>query len=200
VFDRWRSPLWQEVDFWALDLETSGLDPRADDILSVGMVPVRAGVIRWGESYYSLVRPRQGHRPSPEAMRIHHILPGELDEAPDLLQVLREIDGRLAQGPLIVHYAKLDVGFLRSACARLGVPWRRPTVVDTLRLLGRLTHMRRRLDPYAESMPADLARARAALGLPPHVRHHALYDALATAELFLALADRLGAKKLRQLR
>ena len=40
---------------------------------------------------------------------------------------------------------------------------------------------------------------RALLGLPEYEYHHALHDALATAELFLALRARLRLERLRQL-
>lgn len=194
-----RSPPWREVEYWSLDLETSGLDPRTDDILSVGMVPVRGGSILWGERYYSLVRTSASHRPSIEAMRIHHILPEEADRAPELPEVVDAVLGRLEGAAVIVHYGKLDLGFLKLAARRLERTWRRPEVVDTVRLLGRMTHLRRRLEPYAEAFPADLAKARRELGLPVHRHHHALYDALATAELMIVLADRLGATRLRHL-
>ncbi len=194
-----RSPPWRDIEYWSLDLETSGLDPRRDDILSVGMVPIRAGSILWGERFYSLVRTSPGHRPSIEAMRVHHILPEEADRAPELPEVLDDVLARLADAAIVVHYGKLDLGFLQVACERLDRAWPRPSVVDTVRLLGRMTHLRRQLEPYAEPFPADLAAARRELGLPAHRHHHALYDALATAELMLVLADRLGAKKLRHL-
>ena len=194
-----RSPPWREIEYWSLDLETSGLDARTDDILSVGMVPIRAGSILWGERYYSLVRTSADHRPSIEAMRIHHILPEEADRAPELPEVLDEVLGRLANAAIVVHYGKLDLGFLQVVSKRLGRDWPRPAVVDTVKLLGRMTHLRRQLEPYAEAFPADLAAARRELGLPVHRHHHALYDALATAELMLVLADRLGAKRLRHL-
>lgn len=201
MFGRWfGSPAWREIPLWALDLETSGLDPRTDAILSVGMVPVRDGTIRWGERYYSLVRLPEDHRPSEEAMRIHHILPEEASKAPPLREVLGEVLRRLDGAAILVHYGKLDLGFLRWACRRLRRRWPQPPVVDTVRLLGRMTFLRRRLDPFAESLPADLSGARAEFRLPAHVEHHALADAVATAELFLALADRLGAKTLRHLR
>lgn len=193
------SPSWDAPVYWALDLETSGLDPQRDAILSVGMVPIRQGVIHWGERFYSLVRPRAGHRPAEAAIRIHHILPRELEQAPELDEVLQEILERLAEDVLLVHYARLDIGFLRRACPRLGRTWPRPRVVDTVKLLGRLSHRRRQLSPYAEPLPTDLSRARQAFDLPPHKAHHALHDALATAELFLALRSALEARKLRQL-
>lgn len=185
---------------WALDLETSSLDPGTGDILSVGMVPIREGKIRWGERYYSLVRPEPGREPSAEAMRVHHILPAEVKSAPDLGRVFDEVTRRLDEGVLLLHFARLDLSFLRDAASRLGENWRPPPVVDTVRLLARVGHRKRQLDPYADPPPTDLAGAREESGLPPHVRHHALFDALATAELFLALRSRLGAKTLRQLR
>jgi DNA polymerase-3 subunit epsilon len=194
-----RSPLWDAVDYWALDLETSGLDPHHDLILSAGLVPIRRGAIHWGERFYSLVRPPSGQVPGEAAIRIHHILPRELQAAPTIDQVLPEILDRLTDGVLLVHYARLDLGFLRRACRSQARRWPRPRIVDTVRLLSRLGHRRRQIEPHAESLPADLGEARRALGLPAHLRHHALYDALATAELFLAVRRALGASRLGQL-
>lgn len=194
-----RSPPWDSMVYWSLDLETSGLSPTKDDILSVGMVPVREGTVRLGEAYYSLVRLPPAHKPSAEAMKVHHILPHEAVEAPALEDVMAEVTARLAEGVLLVHFGRLDIGFLRQAARRLGRDWRRPRIVDTVRLLARLNHRRSHIDPSAEPHSTDLGLAREELGLPPHTRHHALYDALATAELFLLLRERLGARKLRQL-
>ena len=60
------SPRWDVPVYWALDLETGGLDARKDPIISVGMVPVRGGVIRLGEAFLrSLVRQALEFRPPP---------------------------------------------------------------------------------------------------------------------------------------
>ena len=112
---------------------------------------------------------------------------------------LPEILRRFNDAVVLVHSAKLDLSFLRGTCRKTGCAWPRPRFVDTVRLLARLGHRRRRLAPHAEALPIDLAGARRALDLPPHVAHHALYDALATAELFLALRSALGVTRLRQL-
>jgi DNA polymerase-3 subunit epsilon len=193
------SPAWRDRTLWALDLETSGLSARDDSILSVGMVPVRRGRIAWGDKHYRLVRPPADHVPPTEALRVHHILPEEARRGASVEEALDEVLARLDGHALIVHYGKLDVGFLRTACRACGRKWPRPPVVDTVHLLSRLSHRLKTLDPYASSMPTDLARARKELGLPAHVRHHALYDALATAELFLALASRLELSTMRQI-
>ena len=58
----WPSPPWDAVTYWALDLETGGLDPRHDPILSVGMVPVRSGGIRLEEGHLSGLELRDARR------------------------------------------------------------------------------------------------------------------------------------------
>jgi DNA polymerase-3 subunit epsilon len=190
------------VTYWALDLETGGLDPRADAILSVGMVPVREGAIRLGEAWSSLVRPETTARFGAESIRAHQLLPGEVEGAPPLADVLREIDRRLAEGVLLVHQAAIDVQFLRRACRRAAVRWRDPPVVDTVALLVKAAKRARFTDPGASGTVPDLnlVAARARLGLPDYGQHDALTDAIAAAELFLVLRRRIGAKTLRDLR
>jgi DNA polymerase-3 subunit epsilon len=194
-----RSPAWDAVDYWALDLETSGLRPREDEILSVGMVPVRRGVIRYGERLYRLVRPETPASLSTEGIRAHHILPAELEQAPLLPAVLAEVEPRIREGVLLLHHAGLDLAFLRRAWRRCGWRWPRPRVVDTELLLVALEHRRQRFEPFPRPTSTALAASREALGLPAYPNHHALWDALATAELFLAVRARLGAKTLRSL-
>lgn len=194
-----RSPAWDAPSYWALDLETSGLKPKEDRILSVGMVPIRDGSIRWGERYYSLVRPDDPASLSAEGLRAHHILPSELAHAPPLADVLGEVDRRIRGAVLLLHHASLDLGFLRAAYLGHGMTWPKPKVVDTVDLVVKWQHRRQRFEPHAKPFRTGLAGARDELGLPPFVNHHALNDALATAELFLVLRSRLDARTLRQL-
>jgi DNA polymerase-3 subunit epsilon len=198
----WPSPPWDAVTYWALDLETGGLDPRTDPILSVGMVPVRSGGIRLGEAFATLVRPEEAAEIDPASIRAHHLLPGDVRAAPLLGTVLREIDGRVREGALLVHQAALDVPFLRRAYKREGMRWPEPPVVDTVALLIKAAKRARFLDPNApEQMPElNLSAARRRLGLPDYGAHDALTDAVAAAELFLVLRKQVGAKRLRDLR
>jgi len=187
---------WHDETYWALDLETSGLDPRRDRIVSVGMVPIVDMAIRWGERYDSLVRTDRTAAVSVASMAVHQILPDDRATAPAEAPVLDAVLERLADNVLLVHHAGLDVRFLRAACARCGRRWPRPPVVDTVALLARLEARMERLEPYPRPLPRGLAEARSRFGLPRHAEHHALADALATAELFLALRSRLAATRL----
>ena len=185
-----RSPAWDDVVYWALDLETGGLDPARHPVLSVGMVPVRAGIVMVGESFYSLVR-ADGHI-GRDSLLVHHIMPSEVAGAPSRETIVEEIDGRLRDAVLLVHSAAMDVPFLRRLYKQGGRRRPRPRVVDTAVLAERV--------PGALlGGQSDLSGIRERLGLPRYREHHALSDALATAELFLVLRHHVGARTLRDL-
>lgn len=196
------SPAWDTVVYWALDLETGGLDPASDAILAVGMVPIRAQIIRLGEAYSTLVRPDPGANVSPRSITAHQLVRGDVLGAPPLAAVVPEIDRRLREGVLLVHHRALDVRFLQRAYRRVGLRWPRPPVVDTVDLLLDLARRSQRLRPElpAEIPALNLSRARRQRGFPEYQAHDALTDALATAELFLSLRSELGARTLRDLR
>ncbi len=197
-----RSPEWARVDYWALDLETGGLVVGRDPILAVGMVPIRGGLIRLGETYATLVRPPRSSRlSSPAAVAAHQILPAEAERGLPLAQVLPEIDRRLREGVLLVHHARIDVTFLKRAHRAMFQDWPGPRVVDTVSLIWKLASRRRFLAGMrgAGEPTFHLGEVRAELGLPSYPAHDALIDAVATAELFLALRARLQARKLRDL-
>jgi DNA polymerase-3 subunit epsilon len=193
-----RSPRWDQVTYWAVDLETGGLDAKSDPILAVGMVPVRAGTIRLGERYHTLVRPPDGSTISPLSVRAHQLVWGEVQEAPTLADVLPEVATRLSEGPLLVHHRAIDVSFLRRDFKRVGLDWPKPRVVDTVDLLIRIARLRRP-ELSEEMLALNLSRARAEFHLPEYQAHDALTDAVATAELFLVLRNVLGARTLREL-
>ena len=194
----WLKPPWDTHLYWALDLETGGLDPKCDPILSVGMVPIREGSIRVGEAWTSLVRPGPGNKIDPDSITAHHLVPADVASAPTLREVLTAVDVRLRGGVLLVHQASIDVTFLKRAYAANGFTWPRLTVVDTVELLMRAAQRARLVNPSAPDTDPELnlSHSRAAYGLPDYGRHDALTDAISTAELFLVLRKRLGAKRL----
>jgi DNA polymerase-3 subunit epsilon len=195
------SPAWDSVTYWSLDIETGGLDPRRDPIISLGMVPIRDRVIRLGEAYQTLVRPEEGRQIRPESVPAHQLVQGEVRQAPPLPEVLGEVDRRVREGALLVHHQGIDVAFLKRAFVRHGRRWPAPPVVDTVELLHKLYRKRRFTNPdLSEAEPSvNLTEARRRLGLPVYQAHDALTDAIATAELFLYLRGALRAKTLRQL-
>jgi DNA polymerase-3 subunit epsilon len=98
-------------------------------------------------------------------------------------ELLEALGGRL----LVAHAAHVERGFLEPALAAHGVALR-GEIADT-RELGRVWLRER--EPGTVAPRLGLGELAARLGLPAHRPHHALGDALTTAQVFLALATHL---------
>lgn len=174
----------------AFDLETTGFDPDTAEVIAIGAVPIVDGAVRIGETISVLVRPAT--RSAEEGIVAHHLRPSEVAVAPPLIEVLPGVVDAIADADaLLVHHAPLDIRVLRRACVATGYRWPNPAVIDTVELIGRC-RTRERATGSGRRLPRDLAGAREALGLPPHRAHDAAADAVATAELYLALRARLA--------
>jgi DNA polymerase III subunit epsilon len=174
----------------ALDLETTGFDPDTAEVIAIGSVPIVDDAVRIGEIISTLVRPAS--RSAEDGIGAHHLRPSEVAVAPPLDDVLPALVEAIAEADaLLVHHAPLDIRVLRRACATTGTPWPNPPIIDTVELIGRVRG-RERATGSGRRLPRDLSGAREALGLPPHQAHDAAADAVATAELYLALRARLA--------
>jgi len=176
-----RSMDYRNVRFVALDLETTGLDPRRDEILSIGLVDFSAGRIDLATAAHHLVSPE---RAIPEGSAVIHQITDDLAaRGRPLCDVLPLVLDRLSGCVLLGHHVRVEREFLDAACRRLyGVPFLIP-VADTESLIRRW--LERRNQPFAGS-DLRLHALRERYGLPRYKAHNALIDALATAELFCA--------------
>jgi DNA polymerase-3 subunit epsilon len=178
------------VGFVALDLETTGLDPAAAEIVSVGWVCLTAERIDLSTASHRLVSPT---RDVPEETAIvHGITDDAVARGAPPREVLAEVLSVLAGKVLVAHNASFELRFLDAACARtLGGRFLAPAV-DTLALAARWLE-RRGLAFGPRELRLDALRRRH--NLPRYRAHNALSDALAAAELFLAqLAQRDGGR------
>lgn len=171
----------------ALDLETTGLDPTRHGIVSIGIVPFSLDRIRPAAGYYRVVQPRR--EIDEHSITIHQITHHEIEDAPDLEEVAEALLGALAGRVAVVHYHAIERRFLYHAFQRRfgeGVVF---PLIDTLDIERRVTQ-RRTFNPLTwlgrRRVSLRLADARRRYHLPEYSPHHALTDALATAELFQA--------------
>lgn len=177
-----------ETPILALDLETTGLDPRCHGIVSIGLVPLTSQRIESSKAKQWLVKPRFAL--TSDSVKIHRITDSALANAPDLLDILPEFLAAISGKVLLVHCADIERQFLAAALdVRLGARLKFP-VIDTMELEARV-HRAKPLSLWQklrkQRQPSiRLAASRARYGLPPYLPHHAVTDALACAELFLA--------------
>jgi len=177
------STAWRAAEFCVIDLETTGLDLRRDQIVAYGAAIVTRARISCGRTAYGLVRPTRAI--SVPALTVHGLLPADLADAPTIDEAVGDLIDLLSNRVLVAHAAWIERAFLNRALRSRGVTLGR-AVIDTAALL--------RACRLADRNPArepNLETASRELGLPVHTPHHALGDALTTAQLFLALATRL---------
>lgn len=166
-----------------VDLETTGLDLDRDTIVSYGAVVVSGSCIDVATARYGLVAPESDLRA--ESIPVHELRRCDLDHAPSLDDALDLLVPLLEGRVLVAHAAWIERAFLGRALRRRGRRLVGPCI-DTAALaraadvVGHLGGHEPALEPLATR-----------LGLEPHTPHHALGDALTTAEVFLLLAHRL---------
>lgn len=182
----------RDVPLVALDLETTGMDVDRSGIVSIGIVPMRLDRIRASKSSYWVLRPRRIL--SEESIVIHHITHSEIANAHDFNDVLGDVLAAMTGAIPIVHYYRIERNFLHEAVkVRLGEAFMFP-LIDTMMLEARWARQsfqarfRRWLGGEPESLRLHETRSR--YHLPFYRGHHAVTDALATAELFQAQVAR----------
>jgi DNA polymerase-3 subunit epsilon len=185
---RGRRMPWRDGRFVVVDLELTGLNPRRDEIVSFGAVPVDGGRVLVQDAVYGLVRP-SGSVPS-RSVLVHGIRDPDLVDAPEASVALVELVHAMAGRVLVAHAAEIERAFLRRALRGLGLRLRGP-VIDT-RALAQLWLTER---DGALSRLTSLDELARGLGLPVHRPHNALGDALTTAQLFIAAATHLDAQR-----
>jgi len=188
----------KNVPMAALDVETTGLNPAHDGIVSIGVVPMNITHIQSSQSRYWVVQPRVDL--SPESVTIHSITHSQIETAPDLERVLDEVLQALAGRIIVVHCRDIERQFLSaSLMTRIGEGLEFP-VIDTMELEARLYRkppklLARLLGRRSRPVSIRLAASRSRYNLPRYRSHHALTDALACAELLQAqIAHRFSAE------
>lgn len=177
-----------EVPFVALDFETTGLNPQEHGIVSAGAVPFTLRRIRCQKASHFIVKPRQSLLP--ESVTIHGITHSDVQSAPDLNDVLSDFLPMLKKQVVVVHYRHIERDFLNlSLLARTQESLLFP-VIDTMVLEELIL---RKQQPVISRLLGQRSRAslrlpdiRERYGLPRYHLHHAMTDALATAELLQA--------------
>ncbi len=175
---------WREARWCAVDLEMTGLDPRTDEIVAIGAIPIDGGRIQLGGGVYTLVRAFK--RSQVGAVLVHKLRLADVADAPTLDQGMDLLLAALAGRVPVFHTAAIESAFLKRQFARRHVQL--PMAADT-EALGRrwLAHR----DGAQHAHGISLSRLAGALSQPAETPHHALGDALTTAKLFISLASLL---------
>jgi DNA polymerase III subunit epsilon len=183
--ERWRR--WQDAAFAALDFEATGLDFTRDRIISFGVVPIDGGRVGADEAVYDLVDPGPV-TVSAASVAVHGLRPEDLRGARSAESAREALRDALARRYLITWHGQVEASFLGVLYGTTPRRWLRRSVDVrwlVLALLG------------SEGTRLTLSEAADRFEVPVTAPHHALDDALVTAQLFLVTATQLASEGLR---
>lgn len=169
-------------DAWvSLDLETTGLDPATDHVLSLAAVPVHDGRVLTSERFERRIRPDRAF--GINSIRHHRITPGEAADGDSVTSAVAAFLHWLGGRTLLGYHLDFDIAMLAPhvrAATGFALPHPR---VDLAQAWAR---RQRQVRP---DVPPDLhlEHIAATLGVPMLGRHTALGDATTVALCWLAL-------------
>ena len=171
----------------ALDCETTGLNPRSDEIIAIGAVRIVGNRVLTSERLELLVRPEHGV--SAESIRVHRLREQDVQDGGPAEEAMRRLLHFIGARPLVGYYLEFDVAMINRTLKRtlgLTLPQEK---IEVSRLY--YDHVFQQLPPHKqqENTEIDLrfATIMDALGLPTREAHDALNDAVMAALAFIKL-------------
>jgi DNA polymerase-3 subunit alpha (Gram-positive type) len=172
-----------DSEFVVFDIETTGLNPKNDNIIEIGAVKISNRKVV--DSFSTFIH-------------IDKKLPGKIIEltsiTDDMLQGQPEIDEALpaflnfAKGSVLVaHNAKFDLGFIKEKAKALSFENYNPPVLDTLELSKALIK-------DVKNYRLNILTKKLGISLINH--HRAVDDANATGQLLIILLNKLSEREI----
>lgn len=181
----WRRSLqktWRQHRYIALDLETSGLDPKSDQILAIGWVVIEPPIIDYQQAHYFVTQAQPDLKQSPV---VHGLVRRDFADATPPEQALERLATMLEGAVLVCHHVQFDWKFLQHLAKQHQIKLQPLAKFDTLTFEA--ARLRKQQHHIARGS-LTLAACRERFGLPSYEAHHAFIDAVACGELFLAQA------------
>lgn len=167
-------------DFTAIDVETTGLNPKTEKIIEVGAVRVRNGKIV--DRYESLINP--GRRLEEKIVELTGITDEMVKAAPMAEEVMPQLLSFMGEDILLGHSLNFDYSFIKRLAVNLRL-WNTQSTsmgIDTLKIARYFLK-----DLESRSLPFLCQYFEI-----PHKAHRALEDAKAAAMLYKMLAERFN--------
>lgn len=164
-----------------LDTETTGLDPKKDEILSVGAVIVKGDKILMNNSFESFWKPTSNI--SQESIKIHHIRECDLRSGVDFSDGLISLLEYIGNRPIVGYYIDFDHKILsRYTKNYIGIKLPNPTIE-----LSSMYYKRYKKSSSYEFVDLKFDTIMQKLNLPMLGKHDALNDAIMSAMIYLKL-------------
>jgi DNA polymerase-3 subunit epsilon len=176
-----------EDEWVSLDCETTGLNTKTDDIISIGAVRIRGNRIMTTERLELLVRPEK-KRLSADSVKVHRLREQDVAQGLSADEAMMQLMYFIGSRPLVGYFLEFDVAMInRVLFPMLGMGLPQPKIEVSALYYDYKFHQlphhardSRNIDLRFDSLMKDL-------GLPLWPAHDALNDAIMAALAFLKL-------------
>jgi len=170
-------------EYVCFDCETTGLNPKKDDIISIGAVIIKNNTIVSSKKFIKFIKPKT--KLQAEAIKIHHIRECDLNDAEEIDEVITEFIDFIGNRPLVGYFLEFDIAMINKYLKpKLGI-----TLPNKAYEVSEIYH-----DYKIEIIPQSHIDLRfnsimEELNIPNLGKHDAYNDAIMTAMIFIKLKN-----------
>ncbi|HIP59762.1 MAG TPA: 3'-5' exonuclease [Campylobacterales bacterium] len=173
-------------EYICFDVETTGLDTKVDDIISIGAVKIKDNKILTSQKFERFVKPKSVM--NEESIKIHRIRCCDLEEASEIDEVIEDFLAFIGNRKLVGYYLEFDVAMInRVLKPRIGITLPNEQIeVSALYYDFKIGAIPQgNVDLRFDTIMKELK-------LPFMGKHDALNDAIMTAMIFIKLNKMKG--------
>lgn len=167
-----------------LDCETTGLNPKIDEVIAIAALIIRGRRIMTSEPFRAVIRPDKN--PTSTSIKVHRLRARDVVEGRAMHEVLPEFLRFIGGRPIVGYYVDFDIRMLDKYVLRFieaKLPNRRIEVSSMYYALK-----------YGGAPPGTVHDLRfvsifSDLGIPSLEQHDAFNDAIMTAMMYIQLQD-----------
>ncbi len=157
----------KDTKFCVIDLETTGLNTKTDEMIAFACVPVHELKLLVNNAYYTLVKPEKYNIKS---MKYHGISIDDLKNAPTFKEVAYKILETL-DGIIVGHSVEFDYRFLKKSFKKIGIKFKK-NIIDIVLIEKWLAKKNNDLE-----LDLTIEGLMNRYGLNDYYRHNAFADA-----------------------
>lgn len=170
-------------EYVCLDTETTGLNPRKDEILSIGAVIIKENKILMRKTLNIFVKPSKNV--SAESIKIHRIRPVDLENAIDPKDAILELLDFIGCRPIVGYYIKFDMAMIGKYTKKyIGIKLPNESIE-----VSSMYYKTRPKNSEYQFIDLKFDTIMETLDIPVLGKHDALNDAIMTAMIFLKVKE-----------
>ena len=168
-------------EYICLDCETSGLNPKKDEILSIGAVHIKDNKILMSKTFNIFLKPSKNI--DSESIKIHHIRPIDLENGIEAQKAIFQLLEFIGSRTIVGYYIEFDIAIIsRYTQEFIGIKLPNKTIE-----VSSMYYKTRRKSSYYGLVDLKFDTILKNLNIPNFGKHDALNDAIMTSIIFLKL-------------